>query len=99
MALNTLFDKPAKQLVTYRENTSEHVDSENHFGPPFDHTKYAQLDFWLTESSMTKAVSDVSAGGDIFFDSDHYILEISLEMKIKQIQKSKRHHGAKILQT
>ena len=74
--LNSQFSKPAEKLLTYKEkfNSSD-------FGPPFDAERYAQIDYWLTNSAWKNSCTDAQSRRDIPFDSDHVVVEARFEMK------------------
>jgi hypothetical protein len=69
------FSKPAEKLLTYKEkfNSSD-------FGPPFDAERYAQIDYWLTNSAWKNSCTDAQSRRDIPFDSDHVVVEARFEM-------------------
>ena len=73
--MNTYFRKQAKNYCTFRENTTEH-------GPDWNPRRYAQLDFWLVAEKWQKNCRDVSARTDIFFPSDHYIVEAQVGVRL-----------------
>ena len=49
-------------------------------GPPYDAIKFAQIDYWLSRESWKSAVSDVQSRMDIFFESDHFVLEAVIKI-------------------
>ena len=73
--LNTCFRKPPDKYCTFRENTTEH-------GPQWTPQRYAQLDFWLVADKWRRNCKDVTARTDIFFPSDHYIVEACVVVKL-----------------
>jgi len=85
MAVNTMFQKPPEKLITYIEKTSNNEDEQStrHRGPPYDASKYAQVDYWLAPKESTNIVQDVQSRKDIYFDSDHFLLEIIFSAKVK----------------
>ena len=80
--LNTCFRKQAMNYCTFRENTTEH-------GPEWTPRKYAQLDYWLVAEKWQKNCRDVSARTDIFFPSDHYIVEAKVGVRLVADKNSK----------
>ena len=73
--LNTDYPKTASKQVTFRENTTQ-------IGDPFLPEKYAQLDFWLTRCKHKNQCTDVQSRSDIYLDTDHYMLELKIRMKM-----------------
>lgn len=61
--------------MTFRENTTQ-------IGDPFLPEKYAQLDFWLTRCKHKNQCTDVQSRSDIYLDTDHYMLELKIRMKM-----------------
>ena len=47
---------------------------------PFDAVNYAQIDFWLTGEACRRNVLDVQSRKDIFFDTDHFIVEMRIRI-------------------
>ena len=74
--LNTFFRKQAQEYCTFRENTTKH-------GPEWTPTRYAQLDFWLADESWMRSCKGVRARTDIYFLSDHYIVEANFVVKLQ----------------
>ena len=73
--MNTFFRKPPVGYCTFRENTTMH-------GAEWTPTRYAQLDFWLVGEKWIKSCKDVVARPDIYFPSDHYVLEATIKVKL-----------------
>ena len=76
--LNTDFSKPRSKQATFRENTTsleEPITAENH----------AQLDFWLTRSGQRNQCTDVQSRTDIYMQSDHYMVEVYLRIKLAAV--------------
>ena len=73
--LNTDYPKTASKQVTFGENTTQ-------IGDPFLPEKYAQLDFWLTRCKHKNQCTDVQIRSDIYLDTDHYMLELKIRMKM-----------------
>ena len=65
IAINTMFEKPARQLITYREKTTEQNGNSVKFGPPFDSTKYAQIDYFFTHCEVANAVTNATSRGEV----------------------------------
>ena len=83
--LNSQFSKPLDRLITHKEkkNVSD-------FGPPFDAERYAQIDYWLTNSTWKTACTDAQSRRDVPFDSGHLVVEAQFEMKPdKRVQEPK----------
>ena len=76
--LNTFFRKQAQEYCTFRENTTKH-------GPEWTPTRYAQLDFWLADESRVRSCKGVRARTDIYFPSDHYIVEANFVVKLQGV--------------
>ena len=74
--LNTCFRKQPKNYCTFRENTTTH-------GPEWSPNRYAQLDFWLAAEKWQRNCRDVNARTDIFFPSDHYLVEAVVVVKLQ----------------
>ena len=49
-------------------------------GPPYDAIKFAPIDYWLSRESWKSDVSDVQSRMDIFFESDHVVLEAVIKI-------------------
>ena len=74
--MNTFFSKPPEKLITYKNKVhNAGSDTEAEVGPPFDAIKYGQLDFWLAGSAWRNCVLNTQSRKDVYFDSDHFILE------------------------
>ena len=73
---NTDFNKTPNKLATFREFTTDH-------GPPWNATRYMTLDYIMVKNQYKNSVTDVTARTDIHFDSDHYILEANINVKLK----------------
>ena len=54
-AINTIISKPLQKCVTYKEKVPQHnpekEECQGENTGPFDHTKYAQCDFWLVDKT------------------------------------------------
>ena len=72
--MNTQLWKPPKKLLTYKEKCAQQEDNLD-IGPPYDAHKYAQLDYWLAGDAWRSTIKDAQSRKDIFFDSDHFVLE------------------------
>ena len=89
-AVNTLFQKPAHKLVTYKEKVPAHnKDSEEYGGEntgPYDHTKYAQCDYLLTKQCSKRTVLDCETRVDLPRDSDHIplVAEVKTNMRTQR---------------
>ena len=79
--MNTHFQKHPKSLCTYSEvsNTTG--------GPPWDATRYAQIDYSLAPSRWKNSVQNVEAFPDAQTDSDHFLVVTSLLVKLKANKK------------
>ena len=79
VAATMLFDRHPGKLVTYMEKCLENSkDSEGQGGPPYDHTRYAQLDYCLINQAQMGTI-DVQSWLDLFA-TDHFILEFTMQM-------------------
>ena len=97
VAANTWFDKPKNKLVTYMEKCQENSkDSERYAGPPYDHTRYAQIDYWLVNEAQKGVVIDVQSRIDLPA-SDHFLLEIILEIPMGCTKKKKGYKCKRFL--
>jgi hypothetical protein len=89
-AVNTLFQKPAHKLVTYKEKVPAHnKDSEEYEGEntgPYDYTKYAQCDYLLTKQCSKRTILDCETRVDLSRDSDHIplVAEVKTNMKTQR---------------
>ena len=86
--MNTYFAKPSEKQVTFKETETEH-------GPPWTPTRYAQIDFVLSPHRWKNGVQDVESNIKPFPETDHYVLEstirIKLKKKNKQLKQIKRY--------
>ena len=88
--LNSLFLKPPHKLVTYKSKIQGEQGDAMEVGPPFDAIKYAQIDFWLAGAVWKNSVVDVQSRKDIYFDSDHFIVECCIVVSALAQQKKTR---------
>ena len=86
--MNTDFQKPLSQLVTFRENTTK-------IGDPFAPDKYAQLDYWLTKCRHKNQCMNVQSRTDIYLDTDHYMLEMSVRMQLAAPRVATEHKASR----
>ena len=77
--LNTDFQKPMSKQATFRENTTR-------IGETASPEKFAQLDFWLTKGQHKNSCLDVQSRMDLYMDTDHYILEMKVRVKLSTPQ-------------
>ena len=79
--MNTLFSKPPDKLITCKCKIHTDVsDTAIETGPPVDAIKYAQIDFWLAGNAWKTRVLNTQNKKDIFFDSDHFVLETHIRI-------------------
>ena len=78
--MNTQFRKPPEKLLTYKEKCAQQEDNLD-IGPPYDAHKYAQLDYWLAGDAWRSTIKDAQSRKDIFYDSDHFVLECRIMIK------------------
>ena len=76
--MNSMFSKPAEKLLTYRCKIPSEGFDEQEAGPPYGAVKYAQIDFWLAGSNWRKTLLDTQSRKDIFFETDHFVLEAKI---------------------
>ena len=77
--LNADFQKPMSKQATFRENTTW-------IGETASPKKIAQLGFWLTKGQRKNNCMDVQSRMDICMDTDHYILEMKVRVKLSAPQ-------------
>ena len=75
--MNTHFQKHPKSLCTFSKV------SNTEGGPPWDATRYAQIDYSLAPSRWKNIVQTVEALPDVQIDSDHFLVVSSIEVKLK----------------
>ena len=89
-AVNTMFEKPPENLVTYKEKVpGNNPESEEYRGEntaPYDYTKYAQCDYFITKKNWISTVKDCETRVDWFRDSDHIPMAATImtSMKIRK---------------
>ena len=57
-------------------------------GAEWTPARYAQLDFWLVGKKWIKSFKGVVARPDIYFPSDHYVLEATIKVKPPGIEET-----------
>ena len=67
-------------------------------GPEWTPARYAQLDFWLADESFVRSCKDVPARTDIYFPSDHYIVEAVFAVKLSASNTHKQERVSKFRQ-
>ena len=98
-AINTIIEKPAHKRVTYKEKVPQHnPDKKEYQGEdtgPYDHTKYAQYDYWLVDKTHQCMFKDCEAKLEWARDSDHYPLwaKIQLNKKKEASKKDNKKQG------
>ena len=94
VAINTTFHKPAYKRVTYKEKVPAHNPTREEYQGentgPYDHTKYAQCDFWLVEKTHRGMLKDCEAKMEWARDSDHYPVWVKIQLNKKK--KEKENH-------
>ena len=73
-------------------SNSIHEDEQSNAGAPYDATKYAQIDYWLTSTAWRHTVSNVESRVDIHADSNHVILEARIHAKMTAVSTSKQEN-------
>ena len=84
-AMNTQFQKYSKSFGAF----SEVSNTEN--GPPWDATRYAQIDYSLAPSRWKNISQNVEALPDVQIDSDHFLVVLSIKIKLKAMMKQRRN--------
>ena len=86
VATNTIFQKQAEKLITYKN------DKSHPGGPPYTHNKFDTLDFVLAPQRWRTSVQDVESQMTSGVNSDHYplVVEIRVKLKLKKPQAQKR---------
>ena len=86
--MNTIIEKPAHKRVTYKEKVPQHnPDKREYQGEdtgPYDHTKYAQCDYWLIDKTHQCMFKDCEAKLEWARDSDHYPLWAKIQLNKKK---------------
>ena len=77
--MNSLFDKSIQRLITYIEKVP-HNAGDKHAGPPYNTTRYAQLDYALTKAEWERTMIDCQSRPEVCFDSDHFFLEMTVSI-------------------
>ena len=97
--INTIIEKPAHKKVTYKEKVPQHnPDRPEYQGEdtgPYDHTKYAQCDYWLIDKTHQCMFRDCESKLEWARDSDHYPLwaKIQLNKKREEAKTENRKKG------
>lgn len=82
--LNTDFQKPPAKQATFRENTT---DIGSHFAP----NTHAQIDFWLARQKHKNCCTDVQSRTDLYLNTDHYLVEMNIRLKLAGSYQSQDH--------
>ena len=93
--MNSLFHKPVEKLITYKCKVQNEESLEN--GPPYDAVNYAQIDFWLAGDGWKKTVLDVQSRKELFFETDHFVLEARLSVSAFNYRPNDRESTKKCL--
>ena len=91
--INTIITKPPHKRVTYKEKVPQHnPDKEEYQGEdsgPYDHTKYAQCDYWLVDKTHQCTFKDCESKIEWARDSDHYPLWAKIQINKKKEENNK----------
>ena len=83
-----MISKPLQKCVTYKEKVPQHnPEKEEYQGEntgPFDHTKYAQCDFWLVDKTHQCIFKDCETKMEWTRDSDHYPVWAKIQLNKKK---------------
>ena len=97
LAVNTLFHKPAHKRVTYKEKVPAHNSAREEYQGentgPYDHTKYAQCDYWFVDKTHRCMIKDRETKMEWTRDSDHFPVWAKIQLNKKgkkQTQTQKR---------
>ena len=95
--VNTSFEKPPEQLITYREKVPQHnADREEYEGKymaPYDCKKYAQCDYALTRKEHFQTILDCEVRISKAKHTDHYPIYGTLKTNLKLGKKHQDRHG------
>ena len=87
-AINTILSKPPQKCVTYKEKVPQHnQEKEEYQGEntgPFDHTKYAQCDFWLVDKTHQCIFKDCETKMEWARDSNHFPVWAKIQLNKKK---------------
>ena len=81
--LNTDYQKPLAKQATVRENTAR-------IGHAFSPETHAQLDFWLARQKQRNHCKEVQSRTDIYLNTDHYMVEIKIRVKLAATPRESR---------
>ena len=74
--MNTLIEKTTHKRVTYKEKVPEHNPEKPEYQgentAPFNHSKYAQCDYWLIDETHKCMFLDCESKIKWGYDTDHY---------------------------
>ena len=86
--INTIIQKPAYKRVTYKEKVPQHNPEKPEYQGedtgPYDHTKYAQCDYWLIDKTHQCMFKDCESKLEWARDSDHYPLWAKIQINKKK---------------
>ena len=87
-AVSTIIEKPPQKRVTYKEKVPQHnAERPEYQGEdtgPYDHTKYAQCDYWLVDKTHQCTFKDCETKIEWARDSDHYPLLAKIQQNKKK---------------
>ena len=93
-AINTFIEKPPQKRITYKEKVPQHNPERPEYQGedtgPYDHTKYAQCDYWLVDKTHQCTFKDCEAKLEWARDSDHYPLFAKIQLNKKRGKKTRK---------